>query len=114
MGSLVNKIEISREYVGLVCSADGKCIACRQQFNVFKLLERWIGMGIRFLECSNDLASIGWKFSPLLNGCGYTGQIGGMRIKVFDEHAITKIISDQPGEHSGVIVIDVSTGGFQI
>ena len=71
-------------------------------------------MGIRFLECSNDLASIRWKFSPLLNGCGYSCQIGGMRIKVFDEHTIAKIIRDQPGEHSGIFVIDVSTGGFQI
>jgi succinate dehydrogenase/fumarate reductase flavoprotein subunit len=37
-----------------------------------------------------------------------------MCVKVFDEHAIIKIIRDQPGEHSGIFVIDVSTGGFQI
>jgi succinate dehydrogenase/fumarate reductase flavoprotein subunit len=37
-----------------------------------------------------------------------------MRIEVFDEHPVTKIVRDQPGEHSGIFVIDVSTGGFQI
>jgi succinate dehydrogenase/fumarate reductase flavoprotein subunit len=37
-----------------------------------------------------------------------------MRIEFFDERSITKIIRDQPGEHSGVFVINVSTGGFQI
>jgi succinate dehydrogenase/fumarate reductase flavoprotein subunit len=37
-----------------------------------------------------------------------------MCIEVFDELFITKIIRDQPGEHSGVFVLDVSTVRFQI
>jgi succinate dehydrogenase/fumarate reductase flavoprotein subunit len=37
-----------------------------------------------------------------------------MRIKIFDEHPVAKIIRNQTGKHSGIFVIDVSTGGFQI
>ncbi|MFM2233295.1 MAG: hypothetical protein RJB31_1996, partial [Bacteroidota bacterium] len=65
-------------------------------------------------KCCNYFVSIGWKLSSLFNGCCYTFQTGGMRIEFFDERSIIKIIRDQPGEHSGVFVINVSTGGFQI